>query len=457
MGRSTMWLAAGVSTVLFHWSRAASRSGFLSWPTPAKPKRRRGGRRDSVSRISAKVLRKSAPGSGVCDPDHLGLSHESMPTISRAILCFMRKRSHVYRYPDAVAGMDEYGQALKGLIKELLGHNDVKFHTIDYRVKTEDSARRKLATPDSGYVGYSSLHDLLGLRITCYFADEVDSVADIIEKEFTVDPNKSVDKGKQLGLREFGYRSVHRVATVNGKRAELAEYDRFKNLRFEVQIRTVVQHAWAEIEHDLGYKQATIPAPMRRRFSMLAGVLELVDFEFTALRDELKEYERDADNAAKTQADMALDLATMASIVKYDKVIASLDEELRKAVGATLEDEDEQDANYFEQRLSDFLSLGVDSMSEVRRCAEAWKPHVLAFAPKWLSANYERRGKQLVVENLRFPQGVSLYYLWLVMGLEARSKGREVDSFLTEPGSAEIWAETVAEVGDAPPLPSPAE
>ena len=369
----------------------------------------------------------------------------------------INKGSGAARYAEAVAGMDEFGQAIKGLIMELLRHNGVKFHTVDFRVKTEESARRKLDAPDSGYRGFASLHDLLGLRVTCYFADEVDRVAEIIAQEFTCDPKRSVDKGQQLGVREFGYRSVHRVARMNGKRAALAEYDRYKNLRFEVQIRTVVQHAWAEIEHDLGYKADTIPEPMSRRFSMLAGVLELVDYEFKALRDELENYEKVADDAAMAQSpEMVLDLATLVSTMKYDKSLTSLDQAVLDSVNGRLIDTG-FDVKESEERLSELRMLGVTSIDELREAAERWRLHIQNFVPLWLRANAEPVDSWYSAD-MRFGHGVGLFYLCLVMGAQARMEGRvEQSERWSNPDLAETWRATVSSLGPAPQLPRPAK
>lgn len=368
------------------------------------------------------------------------------------------KGSGASRYAEAVAGMDEFGQSIKGLIMELLRHNDVKFHTIDFRVKTEESALRKLDAPDSGYRGFASLHDLLGLRVTCYFADEVDLVAEIIEKEFTCDPTKSVDKGQQLGVKEFGYRSVHRVARMNRRRAALAEYDRYKNLRFEVQIRTVVQHAWAEIEHDLGYKADTIPEPMSRRFSMLAGVLELVDYEFKSLRDELESYEKVADDAAIAQAPkMMLDLATLASTMKYDKSLTSLDQAVADAVNGKLSDDD-MNGKSMEERLAELRMLGVTSIDELREAAEQWRLHILHFIPLWLThhqAKWKSENRPMP-SVMSFPHGIGLFYLCLLMGAEAALNGRAGQyRRWSNSDLKEVWGATVRSFGPSPQLPSP--
>lgn len=375
----------------------------------------------------------------------------------------INKGSGASRYAEAVAGMDEFGQAIKGLMMELLRHNGVKFHTIDFRVKTEESARRKLDAPDSSYIGFASLHDLLGLRVTCYFADEVDRVAEIIEKEFTCDPKKSVDKGQQLGVREFGYRSVHRVARMNRKRAALAEYDRYKNLRFEVQIRTVVQHAWAEIEHDLGYKADTIPEPMSRRFSMLAGVLELVDYEFKSLRDELDSYEKDADDAAMAQSpSMMLDLATLFSVIKYDRALTSLDVAVADAANGMLMDEG-MDSKSTEERLAQLRLLGITSIDELREAAKRWRLHILHFVPQWLMHHQMKRMNESPTDPppytvVRFPHGVGLFYLCLLMGAEAWMERRtEQYERWSSPDLEKVWKATVSSLGPAPKLSLPSD
>lgn len=349
--------------------------------------------------------------------------------------------------------MEAFGLTVKGLLKELLRHNGVVVHTIDYRVKTEQSAKRKLSRPDVSYEGFSSLHDLLGLRITCYFSDDIDRIVKIIEDEFLVDHSRSVDKGKQLGTREFGYRSVHRVAQISANRSRLAEYDRYKSLRFEIQIRTVVQHAWAEIEHDLGYKQETIPEPMSRRFSMLAGVLELVDFEFMALRDGLAKYEVEAEEAVRgNSTDLSLDLATLTAVVKYDSRVTRLDREV--ATSRKLPLRAETDSKYLARRLETLRGMGITSVTEMRVALDAWGRHIIEFAGRWLDFQDEKR---VIVDpqeaSASVPLGVTLFYLWLAASLEAQTKGYlPTERMLRQRGAGEVWAATVAAVGEAPPV-----
>src|SRR5207249_2570243 len=81
--------------------------------------------------------------------------------------------------------------------------------------------------------------------------------------------------------------SVHYSVRLSDNRSGLPEYARFAELVAEIQVRTIMQHAWAEIEHDIQYKAVeTIPSRIRRRFMDLAGLLEIADREFQAIADE---------------------------------------------------------------------------------------------------------------------------------------------------------------------------
>ncbi len=65
------------------------------------------------------------------------------------------------------------------------------------------------------------------------------------------------NKGATLLQEErFGYQSIHYLVKLKGERARLAEYRNLKDGVVEIQIRTILQHAWAEIEHDIQYKSS---------------------------------------------------------------------------------------------------------------------------------------------------------------------------------------------------------
>ncbi|RSM64866.1 hypothetical protein DMH04_50530 [Kibdelosporangium aridum] len=189
-------------------------------------------------------------------------------------------------YERHVRGLDSCGSVVTSLIQSILNVENIKFHSVDHRVKSENSASKKLVAKADRYRGYGDITDLLGVRVITYFEDDVDKVAKCIERQFSVDAENSEDKRALLDSDRFGYLSLHYMLSFDARRSKLPEYAPFAHVKFEQQIRSVLQHAWAEIEHDLGYKlDGGLPKELRRGFSRLASLLEVADNEFISLRD----------------------------------------------------------------------------------------------------------------------------------------------------------------------------
>ena len=113
----------------------------------------------------------------------------------------------------------------------------------------------------------------------------------LLSKEFKIDEVNSIDKKKILDPDRFGYLSYHIICSINDERAQLREYKNYKDLKFEIQVRTILQHAWAEIEHDIGYKSnIAVPREFRRKFSRIASMLEIADDEFSRLKLDIHNY-----------------------------------------------------------------------------------------------------------------------------------------------------------------------
>lgn len=96
---------------------------------------------------------------------------------------------------------------------------------------------------------------------------------------------------KKDSRKEVGYRSFHYVVLVSKERRGLPEYKNYKDLKFEIQIRTILEHAWAEIEHDRNYKSASeLPLELRLEFSSLSKNFLSVDQRFQRLVDKIEKY-----------------------------------------------------------------------------------------------------------------------------------------------------------------------
>lgn len=137
----------------------------------------------------------------------------------------------------------------------------------------------------------TQLTDISGLRIILFVESDIKLVSNIINQSFIVDELNSSNKDDKLSLDQVGYRSVHFVCDIGKQRSALPEFEGLEDLKFEIQIRTVLQHAWAELAHDRSYKfRGQLPSAIQRRLYLHAGLLEIADNGFSELAGEIDEY-----------------------------------------------------------------------------------------------------------------------------------------------------------------------
>lgn len=196
------------------------------------------------------------------------------------------------------------------IIKEILNNEKIEYYTITNRPKEIDSFREKVK--DEKYNDPTDIKDLAGIRVITYVKSEAYRAADIIKELFDINFAESVDKSKILGVDKVGYRSLHYIAKLSSERCKLPEYKKFSDLEFEIQVRTILEHAWAEIEHDRNYKyRGVLPEDIKRRFSILAGVLELADSEFDQISLAIDLYKKVVSEKTKI-GDLDIEINTTA-------------------------------------------------------------------------------------------------------------------------------------------------
>lgn len=191
------------------------------------------------------------------------------------------------QFRDLVPSLKKIEKLASNKLKKALDDQGIYVTAIEHRVKTESSLAGKLLLKGAKYHSINDITDLVGFRIITFYSDDVDKVAIIAKKLFEIDWKESVDKRKLHELNSFGYNSLHYICRLRTNDPAL------NNIRFELQMRTALQHVWSTIEHDTGYKgNVKILDEHRRQFSRLAGMLELIDDEFSRLRNEITEYRR---------------------------------------------------------------------------------------------------------------------------------------------------------------------
>ncbi|MBR5678579.1 MAG: hypothetical protein IKX20_10665 [Paludibacteraceae bacterium] len=211
-------------------------------------------------------------------------------------------------YRAALPELERLKEQVLTTLREALDRNGLIVTAVEGRVKTEESLAGKLALKGAKYTSLQDITDLVGARIITFYTSDVDRIASMAEQLFEIDWENSVDKRKLHQLDSFGYNSLHYVCRVPGFA-----------FRFELQLRTTLQHAWAAINHDTGYKSGIeIPREYMRQMSRLAGLLEMADDEFSRIRMEINDYRRRVQNLVQNGKleDVLLDGDTFRSFLQ---------------------------------------------------------------------------------------------------------------------------------------------
>jgi predicted RNase H-like nuclease/ppGpp synthetase/RelA/SpoT-type nucleotidyltranferase len=190
-------------------------------------------------------------------------------------------REAVRTYADAHPGLVVASGEAVALVGSILDEAGINYLTIEGRAKSVASfAEKATRTADGGPLYPDPLHDIgdqLGIRVITYVRDDVEAVAALLAEQLTVRDDR--DFGELTASEgRFGYASRHLQVEIEDRVVQ-------------VQLRTVLQHAWAEFEHDIRYKGRVPPehaSEFDRRFTLAAGLLELADQEFSAIRDRLR-------------------------------------------------------------------------------------------------------------------------------------------------------------------------
>ncbi len=191
------------------------------------------------------------------------------------------------QYEQRVVTLEKALHEMQRRVRRCLSRIDVS-PTLKFRVKSFESLyekllRRSRETPDAQRL---LITDILGVRVVCPFMEDLAVVEEAICGAFEV--SEIERKGSQLGTTEFGYSSVHLLLPLPDDIRDSFHLD--QRHICEVQLRTILQDAWAEVEHELVYKAELTPldSKLRRKLAALNANLTLSDIIFQEIRDYQK-------------------------------------------------------------------------------------------------------------------------------------------------------------------------
>ncbi len=196
-------------------------------------------------------------------------------------------------YREMVPVLERLKEVVLDIIRKDIADKGLMVTATEGRVKTEGSLAGKLELKGSKYATSEDITDLVGVRVVTFYSDDVDKIAAMAANLFDVDRDNSVDKRKMHQLDSFGYNSLHYICRLPASRYSDPDCPQLNEIRFEIQIRTALQHVWATLNHDSGYKSGVeIPKDYLRAINRLAGLLELADEQICRLRTDITDYRR---------------------------------------------------------------------------------------------------------------------------------------------------------------------
>lgn len=209
-------------------------------------------------------------------------------------------------------------QNTKEALQQFLVEIDVPYLIINTRLKNFDSfyekiSRKKYENP------FEENEDFCGVRIVLYHLDDIDKVKEIIKKNYVI--QNSENKTNNLKPDQVGYRSDHLIIKIEESWCVTPNYKNLSDIKIEIQIRTVLMHAWAEIEHKLGYKSKTqIPEKLQRKLFLMSAKLEDADHQFQEIKYQAEEYKqktiKDSQKAGKFVGN-ELNLNSLQALLTY--------------------------------------------------------------------------------------------------------------------------------------------
>lgn len=188
-----------------------------------------------------------------------------------------------------------------------INKEEVEIAQISSRAKTLESFCEKIARKSYSNP-FDEITDFSGVRVVYLYSIHKPQIEKIIEREFEV--IEKVDK-VLVDDNVFGYGALHYLIKIKNTHAG-ARYEELKNKVCEIQVRTILQDAWAVVAHHLSYKQESdVPKELRRKLNALSGLFETADDQFENIRESRENYQKISKKLISTTKKFSQDEANL--------------------------------------------------------------------------------------------------------------------------------------------------
>jgi ppGpp synthetase/RelA/SpoT-type nucleotidyltranferase len=319
----------------------------------------------------------------------------------------------------------------KALIEACLQDADIRYQSIQARVKTEKKLREKYLDPVKEYTKLGDITDLAGLRVITYYDDEIGRVVEVIEEQFEIDKKESVDR-RNTDPDRFGYRAVNLICSHLDRRTSDVEYKRFAGVCCEIQVVSILGHAWSEIEHEWYDLRDAYPTDVKRRFSIIAALFELAGREFVDIRKLRADYGRAV--ALQVEAkfpDVPVDAVSLRTFIEQEPLVGEIDAAVASVLNMTLAGSITDAVLEYRSKAVSFA--GLNRLQDLRIALGKFQKAIPLYA--------EICGREVLPGYPRAPvaeRGISLYHL---ASLLSSSRGEEsiIGLFKAIGGSVPTW------------------
>lgn len=293
---------------------------------------------------------------------------EAKPTFSRT------------QYDKLMPTLEAVREEVAFVLRDDFEIQKIKIHGIESRVKTFNSWRDKLAerAGDDEF----EIEDMVGARAVCLFKSDIDIIDQRIHELFSV-----IRKDDKVTASDdsFGYMSIHYICLMKDS-YKGPRYNRIKDIKFEIQVRTLCMHAWAAISHYLDYKSEwDIPEHLRKGLNALSGLFYVADEQYERLYDARQESKKQADEEAASNSSAPIPV-NLDTIIAYGSAtfpdrqaptmseasnivqelneanyasISSINSDVQSAMGDMLKDEEDTIRRQNESRNPFYTQMGA--------------------------------------------------------------------------------------------------